>query len=80
MKALTSIYRWRFEMGIYSYNKKPKFEIRKSQNEQYYFVLIAPNGEVISKSEEYKEKESCKKGIESVKKNASIAEVSDTTK
>lgn len=67
-------------MGIYSCNKKSRFEIRKSQNEQYYFVLIAKNGEVIAKSEEYKEKEGCKKGIESVKENATIAEVIDTTK
>lgn len=44
------------------------------------FNLKATNGEVIATSEVYKTKTSCKKGIESVKKNAVIAAVEDQTK
>lgn len=65
-------------LGIYS-ARLPKFEIKKSSDEQYYFVLISSNGEPIATSETYESKESCKKGIESVKKNSPIAEIIDTT-
>ncbi len=47
-----------------------KFVIKKSKNEQFYFNLLAANGQVICKSEMYKALASAKKGIESVKKNA----------
>lgn len=40
-----------------------------------HFVLKADNGEVIATSQVYKSKDSCKKGIESVKRNAPTAEV-----
>ena len=40
-----------------------------------HFVLKADNGEVIATSQHYKSKESCKKGIESVRKNAPEAGV-----
>ena len=39
------------------------------------FVLKADSGEVIAKPQHYKSKDSCKKGIESVRKNAPEAEV-----
>lgn len=51
-----------------------KFVIKKT-SAGYHFVLKAGNGEVIAQSEVYNSKESCKKGIESVKKNAPDAEV-----
>ena len=38
-------------------------------------MLKADNGEVIATSQHYQSKESCKKGIESVKRNAPGAEV-----
>ena len=44
------------------------------------FNLKATNGEVIATSEVYKTKTSCKKGIESVKKNAVVAAIEDQTK
>ena len=56
-----------------------RFEVKKSANDQYYFVLIAPNNEVIAQSEMYKEKESCKDGIASVKKYAPTAPIVDKT-
>ena len=43
------------------------------------FDLKASNGEPISTSEVYKSEKSCRAGIASVKKNAPIAEVEDTT-
>ena len=53
----------------------PKFKIHKSnKNQQYYFNLHALNGQPILTSETYSTKQSCKKGIESVKANAPIDE------
>ena len=43
------------------------------------FDLKAGNGEVIATSEVYESEASCKKGIESVMKNAPIANVEDQT-
>ena len=51
-----------------------KFVIKQS-NAGFHFVLKASNGEVIATSQVYTTKDSCKKGIESVKKNAPDAEV-----
>ena len=51
-----------------------KFVI-KTTDAGCHFVLKADNGEVIATSQVYKSKESCKKGIESVKKNAPEAAV-----
>ena len=56
-----------------------RFEIKKSANDQFYFVLIAPNNEVIAKSEMYATKDACKNGIESVKRYTSTASVEDKT-
>ncbi len=47
-----------------------KFEIKKSKDGQYYFILKATNGEIIIKSEMYTTISACENGIESVKKNA----------
>lgn len=56
-----------------------KFVIEKSKNGQYHFVLKAGNGEIIATSEQYTTKASAQNGIESVKKNAPDAPVSDET-
>lgn len=50
-----------------------KFVIRTTDS-GCHFVLKADNGEIIATSQTYKSKESCKKGIESVKHNAPTAE------
>ncbi len=47
-----------------------KFELKKSKDNQFYFSLLANNGQSILKSEMYKTKAACLNGIESVKKNA----------
>ena len=47
----------------------------KTSEKGCHFALKADNGEVIATSQHYKSKDSCKKGIESVKKNAPTAEI-----
>ena len=50
----------------------PKFQIFVGTNDQYYFRLIAGNGEKILGSEGYISKSSCENGISSVKANAPL--------
>lgn len=54
-----------------------KFERKTSSNGKPYFNLKASNGQVIGNSEMYESESSRENGIESVKKNAPDAEVSD---
>ena len=56
-----------------------KFEIKKSSDHQWYFILKARNGEKIATSETYKSKESCKKGIRSVRRSAIFGRIIDKT-
>jgi uncharacterized protein len=56
-----------------------KFELYVDKGGEFRFNLKAANGEVIASSEGYKSKASAKNGIESVKKNAATAEISDLT-
>ena len=48
----------------------PKFELKRSINNQFYFSFKSRNGEIILTGETYTTKQSCKDGIESVKLNA----------
>ncbi len=58
----------------------PKFEIKKSSNDKFFFVLKSKgNSEVIATSEMYESKQGCKIGIAAVKRDASNAEIVDTT-
>jgi uncharacterized protein YegP (UPF0339 family) len=56
-----------------------RFQIKKSSDGKFYFVLIAPNNEVIAQSEMYESMDSCKNGIESVKRYAPTAPIEDKT-
>ena len=56
-----------------------KFEIFQDKQKLFRFRLVASNGQIIATSQGYKSKESCKKGIASVAKNASGAGEVDTT-
>lgn len=47
-----------------------KFEVYKDNGGKYRFRLKASNGQVIASGQGYSSKESCLKGIESVRKNA----------
>ena len=55
-----------------------KFVVRET-NTGIKFDLKAGNGEVIATSQVYSAKEACLKGIESVKKNAAVANLEDQT-
>ena len=57
-----------------------RFEIHKTKKLQYYFVLIAANGEVIAVSESYTQKHNCIKSIQVVQALAAQAEIKDETK
>lgn len=47
-----------------------QFEIIRRKNGEFQFNLKAGNGEIILTSEGYMTKDSCKKGIESVRRNS----------
>ncbi len=47
-----------------------KFSTKKGKDDQYYFNLLATNGQVILTSEGYSSASGMNNGIESVKKNA----------
>ena len=57
--------------------KHPKFELYQDKAGEYRFRLKARNGEIVGTSEGYKTKESCENGIESVKKTAPEAEITE---
>ena len=59
----------------YQTEKNPKFEIFVDKKGEYRFRLKAANGEFILASQGYNAKASCKKGIESVRKNVVDAPV-----
>ena len=55
-----------------------KFELYKDAKGEFRWRLVASNGQTIATGGEgYKSKESAKTGIESVKKNAPIAEIKE---
>ena len=50
------------------------FELKKSSNEQFRFVLKAGNGETLLVSEQYKARSSAENGIASVQANCGLDE------
>ena len=58
---------------------KPKFVLKKASNGEFMFNLHAGNGEIISTSETYKNKQGAENGIASVRENAPIAEIHEET-
>ena len=57
--------------------KHPKFEMYTDKAGEFRFRLKATNGQIIAVSEGYTTKAACENGIESVKKNAAVAEVEE---
>ncbi|MFT6983413.1 MAG: hypothetical protein ACJAUD_002185 [Crocinitomicaceae bacterium] len=55
------------------------FERKISNDDQYYFVLKARNGEIIGVSEMYRQRAGMENGIESVMKNGPDSTVRDET-
>ena len=55
-----------------------KFKVYEDTNNEFRWTLVAANGQAIATSGEgYKSMDGAKAGIESVKKNASAAEVQE---
>jgi len=59
---------------------EPKFEIYKDHVGKFRWRLRASNEEEIASGQGYESKESCMKGVESVKNNSSKAKIVDMTK
>ncbi|MDO9546548.1 MAG: DUF1508 domain-containing protein [Pelolinea sp.] len=57
--------------------KDEQYKRKKASNGEFYFNLVAVNGEVIGKSETYKTEQGREKGIEAVKSTAPDAPVED---
>lgn len=56
-----------------------KFVVYHDKAKKFRFRLVAPNGEIIAVGEAYESKASCLNGINSIKRNAPIAEIVDET-
>ncbi len=56
-----------------------KYVVKEGKNGGFHFNLKAGNGEVIAVSEYYTTEKACMNGIESVKKNAPVANLEDQT-
>ncbi|MFA5399474.1 MAG: YegP family protein [Dehalococcoidia bacterium] len=54
-----------------------KFELYKDKKGEFRWKLLATNGQIIAVGEGYTSKDSAKKGIESVKKNAPTAKIEE---
>jgi uncharacterized protein YegP (UPF0339 family) len=55
-----------------------KFVIKKSDtSEQYFFRIVASNGQILANSEQYVDKQSAKGAIDSIKRDAADANVDD---
>lgn len=61
----------------YATEKNPKFEVYKDKAGEFRFRLKAGNGQVIATGEGYKALAGCLNGIESIKKNAPDAEITE---
>ena len=57
--------------------KHPKFEVYQDKAGEFRFRLKARNGEIIAVSEGYKAKKSALNGIDSIRRNAPDAEISE---
>ena len=58
----------------------PYYAIRKSDDDQFYYVLVASNGEDLAVSERCPRKQNAERGIEAAMRAASGIEIKDETK
>ncbi len=54
-----------------------KFVVRKNKAGEFYWQVVGGNGEVMAFSQGMSRKQSCLDSIESIKKNASSADIDD---
>ena len=55
------------------------YDLKKSSDGQFYFNLVASNGETVATSERYTTKSNAERGIDAVRRAASTTEVKDNT-
>ena len=55
------------------------YDLQKSSDGQFYFNLVASNGEPVATSEMYPTKSNAKRGIDAVRRAASSTKVEDNT-
>ena len=55
------------------------YAIRKSSDGQFYYVLVASNGEDLAVSEMYASKQNAERGIEAAMRAASDVDIKDET-
>lgn len=55
------------------------YDLKKSSDGQFYFNLVAANGEPVATSERYPTKSNAERGIDAVRRAASTTEVKDNT-
>lgn len=70
----------KIELQVGEYTKtltNPKFELYQDKAGFYRFRLKARNGEIIAVSESYTGKAGCLNGIDSVRRNAQSAEITE---
>ena len=60
-------------------NKQPKFVIKDSKDNKFYFLLISPNGKVLVQSETYNSKQSAYVGIAAVQNYGTTENIVDET-
>lgn len=60
-------------------NRQSYYAIRKSADGQYYYVLVASNGEDLAVSEMYPSKSNAERGIEAAMRAASGIAIKDET-
>ncbi len=56
-----------------------EFEIKCAENREFYWVFKSGNGEVVATSQTYNSKQSCQKGIDSIKRDSSTGKIHDIT-
>jgi uncharacterized protein len=56
-----------------------KFRIRKSQQGQYWFAIVASNGRTLAHSEQYVSKQGAQAAIETIRAEARTGSVVDET-
>lgn len=55
-----------------------RYQCKEGEGGKYHFVLTAPNGQTIGSSQAYASAQTCKAGVEAVKRAAAEADVEDT--
>ena len=55
--------------------RKAYYDLKRSKDGQYYFCLVAANGQVVSTSEMYPSKRNAERGIAAVRRAAGTTEV-----